>query len=327
MPSSRNNSEKEESALSSGGFLFHRGNFMKLLRRKLGDLSAYLFILPAFIILGLFLIFPVAWSVVASFKDIKPIALQNSGLFEIPGAFVGFDHYVAALSNPLFIKAIVNTTYFAIIFIPITMFGSVILALLVNQKLPGVSFVRSIFFVPYIFSIVSASLVFMFLFNGDRGLINALLMKIGLDGPNWLASTLWAMPVIAIMSCWRNIGYFMIIYLSGLQNIPKDLYEVADVEGATAVQKFRYVTWPLLGRISLVVMILLLINSLNVFQEIYIMTGGGPADSTVTVPFLIFNRAFKYYEIGPAAAMSYILFVIVVIITIIQRKVVAKRLG
>ncbi|MCY9517453.1 carbohydrate ABC transporter permease [Paenibacillus apiarius] len=300
---------------------------MKLLRRKLGDLSAYLFILPAFIILGLFLIFPVAWSVVASFKDIKPIALQNSGLFEIPGAFVGFDHYVAALSNPLFIKAIVNTTYFAIIFIPITMFGSVILALLVNQKLPGVSFVRSIFFVPYIFSIVSASLVFMFLFNGDRGLINALLMKIGLDGPNWLASTLWAMPVIAIMSCWRNIGYFMIIYLSGLQNIPKDLYEVADVEGATAVQKFRYVTWPLLGRISLVVMILLLINSLNVFQEIYIMTGGGPADSTVTVPFLIFNRAFKYYEIGPAAAMSYILFVIVVIITIIQRKVVAKRLG
>ncbi|MBN3525105.1 carbohydrate ABC transporter permease [Paenibacillus apiarius] len=300
---------------------------MKLLRRKLGDLSAYLFILPAFIILGLFLIFPVAWSVVASFKDIKPIALQNSGLFEIPGSFVGFDHYVAALSNPLFIKAIVNTTYFAIIFIPITMFGSVILALLVNQKLPGVNFVRSIFFVPYIFSIVSASLVFMFLFNGDRGLINALLMKIGLDGPNWLASTLWAMPVIAIMSCWRNIGYFMIIYLSGLQNIPKDLYEVADVEGATAVQKFRYVTWPLLGRISLVVMILLLINSLNVFQEIYIMTGGGPADSTVTVPFLIFNRAFKYYEIGPAAAMSYILFVIVVIITIIQRKVVAKRLG
>ncbi|MFW5436747.1 carbohydrate ABC transporter permease [Paenibacillus apiarius] len=300
---------------------------MKLLRRKLGDLSAYLFILPAFIILGLFLIFPVAWSVVASFKDIKPIALQNSGLFEIPGSFVGFDHYVAALSNPLFIKAIVNTTYFAIIFIPITMFGSVILALLVNQKLPGVNFVRSIFFVPYIFSIVSASLVFMFLFNGDRGLINALLMKIGLDGPNWLASTLWAMPVIAIMSCWRNIGYFMIIYLSGLQNIPKDLYEVADVEGATAVQKFRYVTWPLLGRISLVVMILLLINSLNVFQEIYIMTGGGPADSTITVPFLIFNRAFKYYEIGPAAAMSYILFVIVVIITIIQRKVVAKRLG
>jgi multiple sugar transport system permease protein len=300
---------------------------MKALKNKLGDFSAYLFILPAFIILGMFLVYPVIWSIIASFKDIKPIALKNSGLFEIPGAFVGFDHYAAALDNPLFIKAIVNTAYFGIIFIPITMFGSVLLALLVNQKLPGVNFVRSVFFVPYIFSVVSASLIFMFLFNGDRGLINALLLKIGMDGPNWLASTVWAMPVIAIMSSWRNIGYFMLIYLSGLQNIPKDLYEVADVEGANALQKFRYITWPLLGRISLVVMILLLISSLNVFQEIYIMTGGGPADSTTTVPFLIFNRAFKYYEIGPAAAMSYILFIIVVLVTVIQRRIVEKRLG
>jgi multiple sugar transport system permease protein len=119
----------------------------------------------------------------------------------------------------------------------------------------------------------------------------------------------------------------MLIYLSGLQNIPKDLYEVADVEGATKFQKFRHITWPLLGRISLVVMILLLIQSLNVFQEIYIMTGGGPGDSTMTVPFLIYNRAFKYYEFGPAAAMSYILFIFVVGITIIQRKLVDRRLG
>lgn len=300
---------------------------MKFIRSKLGDLSAYLFILPAVVILGMFLVFPVIWSIIASFKDIRPMALQNSGLFQIPGEFVGFQHYAEAITNPLFIKALVNTAYFGVIFIPITMFGSVLLAVLVNQKLPGVNFARSVFFMPYIFSIVSASLVFMFLFNGDRGLINALLMKIGLEGPNWLASTIWAMPVIAIMSCWRNIGYFMIIYLSGLQNIPKDLYEVADVEGANAMQKFRYITWPLLGRISLVVMILLLINALNVFQEIYIMTGGGPADSTVTVPFLIFNRAFRYYEIGSAAAISYILFVIVVIITIIQRRIVNKRLG
>ena len=300
---------------------------MKLLRRTLGDLSAYVFIFPAFVVLGLFLVYPVIWSVIASFKDIKPIALKNSGLFEIPGAFVGFDHYVAALTNPLFIKALVNTAYFGVIFIPVTMFGAVFLALLVNQKLPGVNFVRSMLFAPYIFSVVSASLIFMFLFNGDRGLVNALLMKIGLSGPNWLASTVWAMPVIAIMSCWRNIGYFMLIYLAGLQNIPKDLYEVADVEGATVMQKFRYVTWPLLGRISLVVLILLLINSLNVFQEVYVMTGGGPADSTITVPFLIFNRAFKYYEIGPAAAMSYILFVIVVLVALIQRHIVARRLG
>jgi ABC-type sugar transport systems, permease components len=300
---------------------------MSYIRRKLGDLSAYAFILPAFLILGLFLVYPVIWSVVASFKDIKPMALQQAGLFEIPGKIVGFDYYADALQNPLFLKALVNTLYFGIIFVPITMLGSVLLALLVNQKLAGVNFVRTVFFIPYIISVVSASLIFVFLFNGDRGLVNALLSNIGIEGPNWLASSVWAMPVIAIMTCWRNIGYFMLIYLSGLQSIPTDLYEVADVEGASKFEKFRYVTWPLLGRVSLVVMILLLISSLNVFQEVYIMTGGGPADSTTTVPFLIFNRAFKYYEIGPAAAMSYILFVIVIIITIIQKKLVDKRLG
>jgi multiple sugar transport system permease protein len=299
---------------------------VKVLRSKLGDVNAYLFLLPSIIVLGLFMVYPVIWSIIASFKNIKPIALKNAGLFEIPGAFVGLDNYMAALHNPLFYKAIVNTAYFGVIFIPISMFGAVFLALLVNQRLKGVNFIRSVFFIPYIISIVSGSLIFMFLFNGDSGLINAMLLKFGLTGPNWLASTVWAMPVIVLMSCWRNIGYYMLIYLSGLQNIPKDLYEVADVEGATKTQKFRYITWPLLGRISLVVMILLLINSLNVFQEIYIMTGGGPADSTLTVSFLIYNRAFKYYEIGPAAAMSYLLFIFVVGVTIIQRKLVERRL-
>ncbi|TFE29515.1 carbohydrate ABC transporter permease [Cohnella luojiensis] len=300
---------------------------MRSIKRHLGDINAYLFILPSFVILGMFLVYPVIWSVAASFKDIQPITLRQAGLFEIPGHFVGFDHYAAALNNRLFIKAVINTLYFGVIFIPITMLGSIVLAMLVNKKLPGVNMVRSVFFVPYIISVVSASLIFIFLFNGEKGLVNALLSQIGISGPHWLTSTLWAMPVIAIMTCWRNIGYFMLIYLSGLQNIPKDLYEVADVEGATALQKFKYVTWPLLGRISLVVIILLMINSLNVFQEVYIMTGGGPGDSTITVPFLIFNRAFKYYEIGPAAAMSYLLFIVVVIVTIIQKKIVNNRLG
>ncbi|MED4602837.1 sugar ABC transporter permease [Paenibacillus validus] len=299
----------------------------KRIRSRIGDWTSYVFILPSVIILGLFLIYPIIWSFIASFKDIKPITLKNSGLFEIPGAFVGFDQYARVLQNELFIKALVNTVYFSIIFIPVTMFASACLALLLNQKLKGVNLVRTVFFIPYILSVVSASLIFMFLFNGDRGLINALLNLFGISGPNWLASTVWAMPVIAIMTCWKKIGYFMLIYLAGLQNIPKDLYEAADVDGVTPFQRLRLITWPLLGRISLVVFILLLIDSLNVFQEIYIMTGGGPADSTTTVPFLIYNEAFKYYRIGSSAAMSYILFFLVLIITIVQKKIVDKRLG
>jgi multiple sugar transport system permease protein len=300
---------------------------MRFLQRRFGELSGYVFILPSFVILGLFLVYPVIWSAVASFKDIRPIALRQSGLFEVPGDLIGLRHYVDALNNPLFQKAVVNTLYFSVIFIPVTMFGSVLLAMLVNRKLPAVHFFRSVFFIPYVISVVSASLIFMFLFNGDRGLVNAVLGLFGASGPNWLASTDWAMPVIAIMSCWKNIGYYMLIYLSGLQNIPKDLYEVANVEGANAFQTFRYITWPLLGRISLVVSILLMINALNVFQEVYIMTGGGPSDSTVTLPFLIYNRAFRYYEFGSAAAISYLLFVVVVAITAIQNLYVKRRLG
>ena len=300
---------------------------MRFLQRRFGELSGYVFILPSFVILGLFLVYPVIWSAVASFKDIRPIALRQSGLFEVPGDLIGLRHYVDALNNPLFQKAVVNTLYFSVIFIPVTMFGSVLLAMLVNRKLPAVHFFRSVFFIPYVISVVSASLIFMFLFNGDRGLVNAVLGLFGASGPNWLASTVWAMPVIAIMSCWKNIGYYMLIYLSGLQNIPKDLYEVANVEGANAFQTFRYITWPLLGRISLVVSILLMINALNVFQEVYIMTGGGPSDSTVTLPFLIYNRAFRYYEFGSAAAISYLLFVVVVAVTAIQNLYVKRRLG
>jgi ABC-type sugar transport system permease subunit len=167
----------------------------------------------------------------------------------------------------------------------------------------------------------------MFLFNGNQGLVNALLKIFGITGPNWLASTIWAMPVIAIMTCWRNVGYFMLIYLAGLQNIPNELNEAAVVDGANPLQRLLHVTWPSLGRINLVVFVLTLIDSINIFQEIYIMTGGGPADSTTTVPFLIFNEAFKYYRIGNAAAMSYILFIFVVIITLVQKRYVDKKLG
>lgn len=300
---------------------------MKKIRGSIGELNSYVFILPTIIVLGLFLLYPIIWSFLASFKDVNPILLKNSSLFDVPGSFVGLGQYKKALENPLFIKSIFNTLYFGVIFIPITMFASAGLAILLNQKLKGVNFVRSVIFIPYIISVVSTSLIFMFLFNGDRGLVNALLQNFGVTGPNWLSSTLWAMPVIAIMTCWEKIGYFMLIYLAGLQNIPKDLYEAADVDGATTFQKFRLITWPLLGRVSLVVSILLIIDTLHIFQEIIIMTGGGPADSTITVPFLIYNEAFKYFRIGPAAAMSYLLFIFVIVVTLIQKRIVDKRLG
>lgn len=297
------------------------------LRQRIGDPSAYIFILPSVIILGLYLIYPIIWSFLASFKNIKPLMMQNSGLFEVPGDFAGLSQYITVINNPLFKKALMNTARFGIMFVPFTILASLGLALLLNKNLSGTNYFRAIIFAPYVVSVVSVSLIFMFLFNGDRGLVNAILQLFGIQGPNWLADPFWAMPVIALMTCWRKIGYYMLIYLAGLQNIPKEIYESADIDGANVFQRFRFIIWPLLTRISLVVFVLLLIDSLNILQEIYVMTGGGPGDATLTMPFLIYNEAFKFYKISTAAAMSYILFIIILVITMVRKKVVDKKLA
>ncbi len=291
------------------------------------DWTGYAFLLPAMVILTIFLMYPIVWALIVSFKEIRPLELKNSGLFEIPGEFVGFTQYVEVFQNDLFIKALFNTAYFGLIYIPITLVGAALLAVLLNQKMRGVNFFRTVLFIPYIISIISASLIFMFIFNSEQGMVNAILNKFNIDGPNWLSSSLLAMPVIAVMSAWKKIGYFMLIYLAGLQNISHSLYESAEIDGANAFQKFWKITWPLLSRITLVVSVLLMIDTVKVFQEVYVMTGGGPGDSTITVPFLIYNEAFKFFRIGSASAMSYILFFIVIIITVIQKRAVDKRLG
>jgi multiple sugar transport system permease protein len=295
-------------------------------RLKNNEWSAYFFIMPALVVILLFILYPVCWSFIVSFKAINPIQLKNSGLFSFPGISVGLDNYREILSYPLFWKSLWNTIYFGVVFIPLTMVGAVALAVLLDDKIKGNSFMRSVFFIPYIVSIISASLIFMLIFAGDRGLINGALAALGMKGPDWLASATWAMAVIALMSAWKRVGYFMVIYLGGLQNVPPELYEAGKIDGANGFQQFIYITWPLLQKINLVVFIMLLIQSLNVFQEIFVMTGGGPADSTTTVPFLIYNQAFIYYHLGKASAMSYLLFLIVLLIGAVQNKLNANKL-
>lgn len=300
---------------------------MKRLSFKKIDWTGYAFLAPALLILSLFIMYPIVWAFIASFKEINPMEMRQTGLFEIPGQFVWMSQYIEVFKNDLFIKSLFNTGYFGLVYIPITLVSSALLAIFVNRQLKGINFFRTVLFIPYIISIVSASLIFLFIFNSDQGLVNALLYKFGIDGPNWFSNSLLAMPVIAIMSAWKKIGYFMLIYLAGLQNIPHSLYESAEIDGASPFKKFWYITWPLLGRITLVVSVLLMIDTLKVFQEIYVMTGGGPGDSTTTVPFLIYNEAFQFFRIGTASAMSYILFLIIIVITVIQKRAVDKKLG
>lgn len=290
------------------------------------DYIAYIFLIPAIIVLGLFLVYPIIWTLLVSFRDVSVADLLTNGLFDIPGTFVFLENYKSVFQNELFLKSLYNTFIYGVIYMPLVIGLSLSFAIMLNRRMAGVNFFRTVLFIPYIISVVSASLIFMFVFNGQTGLINAVITAVtGEQGPNWLSNPNLAMPVIAVMSVWKKVGYFMLIYLAGLQNISKSLYESADIDGANSRQKFFNVTWPMLSKITFVVFIMSLIDVLKVFQEVYVMTGGGPENSTVTVPFLIYNEAFIYHRFGTASAMSYILFFIVVIVTVFQRFVMNRE--
>lgn len=294
---------------------------MKKAVRLKGDYSAYIFIAPAMVIIMVFLFYPMVWTLAASFQEVRPIRMRTAGFFDPLGNWAGLGNYRAVLGDGMVRLSLLNTSRFAVFFVPATLFASVVLAVLFDRKGRGINLARSVFFLPYVISVVSASLIFMSLFDARRGFVNIILARLGVMGPNWLSSTALAMPVVAFMSLWRRVGYFMLIYLAGLQNIPRDLYEAGSLDGLGPLGAFRYITWPLLRKISAVVFILLLINCLNVFQEIYVMTGGGPGNATVTVSFLIYNMAFEYSRIGQAAAVSWLLFLAVIGITLIQGRV------
>jgi multiple sugar transport system permease protein len=297
-----------------------KSEVMRRGKRVKSDCSAYVFIAPAMIILALFLFYPMLWTLVASFQDVRPIRMRTAGFFDPVGDWTGLANYAAVLQDSMVQRALLNTLRFALFFVPTTLAASVILAVLFDREGRWIGFSRSIFFLPYVISVVSASLIFMSLFDARRGFVNIFLNLFGIEGPNWLSSPALAMPVVALMSLWRRVGYFMLIYLAGLQNIPVELYEAGSLDGLGPVGAFRHITWPMLRKISAVVFILLLVSCLNVFQEIFVMTGGGPGNSTVTISFLIYNMAFEYSRIGQAAAVSYLLFLIIIGITLVQAR-------
>jgi multiple sugar transport system permease protein len=270
------------------------------------------------IILAFFLFYPMLWTLVASFQDVRPIRMRTAGFFDSVGDWIGLRNYTAVIQDSMVRIALLNTLRFALFFVPATLAASVILAVLFDRKGRWIGFSRSVFFLPYVISVVSASLIFMSLFDARRGFVNIFLNLLGIEGPNWLSGPALAMPVVALMSLWRRVGYFMLIYLAGLQNIPAELYEAGSLDGLGPVGAFLHITWPMLRKISAVVFILLLISCLNVFQEIFVMTGGGPGNTTVTISFLIYNMAFEYSRIGQAAAVSYLLFLMIIGITLIQ---------
>jgi multiple sugar transport system permease protein len=233
--------------------------------------------------------------------------------------WVGLANYVNMFKSEIFWRVLWNTLYYVILNVPFNIIIPLLAALLLNQKLKGIKFFRTIYFLPVVSSMVAVALVWSWLYKPEYGLLNFLLKKIfGIQGPGWLESETWAMPAMVIVSVWKNMGYNMVIFLAGLQNIPESFYEVSDIDGASGFRKFFNITLPLLSPTTFFVLIITIIGSFQVFEQTYILTKGGPANSTLTLSFYIYQNAFQYFRMGYSAAMSYILFAIIFIITLVQ---------
>jgi multiple sugar transport system permease protein len=284
---------------------------MSLARRE--TMAGYLFLLPN--LLG-FLIFT-ALAVVAS----AAISLTSWDLLSSP-EFVGVQNYVDLLTDdPLFRTVLWNTFYFTIVSVPASTVIALALALTFNTGLRAIPLFRTAYFLPVITATVVVALIWRWFYNPDFGILNYVLYELGVDSPpNWLASRKWAMPSVIILSVWKQVGYNMVIFLAGLQAIPASLYEAASIDGAGPVQRFRNITLPLLTPTTFFVLVISIIGSLQVFDAVLVLTDGGPANATRTMVYHIWEEAFVFLEMGYAAAVAWILFFIVFLVTVLQWK-------
>ena len=275
--------------------------------KKLGIVA--LFLLPAFLPLVAFRLFPM----VASFV----VSLTEWNLLR-PPVWVGIGNYVEVLTDPKFHKALSNTVYYMVGYLPLVLIGALVIAVLLNSRIKGSTFLRGVYFLPVVTSWVVVALLWKWLLSPEGGIVNYLLSLVGIDGPGWWTDPNWAMPAIIIASVWKDLGFNMLILLAGLQAIPEHLYEAATIDGANRWHKLRYVTLPLLTPSILFAMILAMIGAFQVFDQVWVMTEGGPAGATTVVMEQVVKNAFKYGLMGEASAMSWILFAIILAFTVFQ---------
>lgn len=281
----------------------------KLERRK--SKWGYLFILPNFLGLLCFTLVPIFMSLFFSFTNYDVISQMS---------FVGVENYVGLFSDRRFISALVNTLYFCVLTVPTGVVLSLLLAVLLNRRIRGISIFRTMVFIPVITSMVAVSLVWSMLYEDNAGLLNTLLQGIGLPRVHWLTDTSTAMISIAIMSVWKGLGYNMTIFLAGLQGVPPELYEAARIDGAGGVRCFFKITLPSISPTIYFVTLMSLISGLQTFDQISIMTNGGPIDSTRTVAMYLYDYGFKFYKMGYACAAAYVLFLLVFVVSLIQNR-------
>lgn len=279
-------------------------------------LSAYFFLVPNVTGFLIFTLFPV----VASFL----LAFCEWDIFS-PIKWIWFDNFIRLIKDKDFWYYLYNTFYF-MLGIPIGMAVSLAMALVLNQKLKGIVVFRTVYFMPVVSSMVAIALVWRWIYNPDFGLLNSFFHWIGIKAPpKWLSSTEWAKPALIIVGTWQGAGYNMLLYLAALQGIPQELYEAASIDGASWWDTFRFVTWPMLSFVNFFILIMGIIGGFQAFGIQYVMTGGGPAGSTTTIVYYIYNHAFQWFKMGYASAISWFLFLMMFIVTLIQWHSMEKK--
>ena len=275
-------------------------------------LAGWAFAGPALAVIALFFLVPVLAELALSVTEFDIYALADLENLR----FVGLGNYAALLTDPLFWKALGNTFYFVLVGVPLSIVASLGAALLLQSRLARFKpFFRTSFFAPVVTTVVAVAVIWRYLFHTRYGLVNWALSGLGIDPVDWLGDPHWAMPTIILFAVWKNFGYNMIIFIAGLQAIPEDLYEAARIDGAGAWAQLRHVTLPLLGPVLLLVGILTMAGYFQLFAEPYVMTQGGPLESTVSVLYLMYEQGFKWWNLGNASAVAFILFVLMAGIT------------
>jgi multiple sugar transport system permease protein len=292
--------------------------FRRILRDVRQQWSAYAVLTPGFILFTLFVLFAIVFAFWLSF--------HKWDILEPQKPYVGLENYRELIHDADLGKAIINTLFYTST-IPIALALGLLLALLLNQQIRARGFFRTVFYLPVITPLVVAALIWKWVYAGDFGLLNYYLLKAHLVHTPllWLSSYNLAMWAVIIMSIWKGLGFIMVVYLAGLQAIPQEYYEAAEVDGASAWQKLRHITIPLLAPTTFFLVIISVIGSFQVFTQIFVMTQGGPAQRTTTIVYLIYTTAFRFFRMGYASALAYLLFGMIFVFTLLQMRYYTRR--
>jgi multiple sugar transport system permease protein len=307
------------SAPSSGLWtrLGARGRAVAWSRRERRELLwALALLLPNLSALLLFSIGPLFFSLAMTVTDWSLVK---------PPVFTGSANLERLLADDVFWKSLANTATYVVLYVPVLTVASFVLAVALDRKLRGITLYRAIFFMPSIVLFVSVAMLWLWLYEPNNGVINYLLGLIGIPGPAWLSSRQWALPSIVVMNVWRHAGYYALIYLAGLQAIPTELHEAAEVDGASALQRLRYVTIPMIFPTTFFVVVTALIASFQLFGEAFVMTRGGPSYSTTTLVYYIYRNGFESFRMGYASLIAWVLFLLIFVVTLVQWRVARER--